>query len=291
MRVPGIAAVFLIVSHGVIASAIAAEALKTDIRQTYPASDSSPPPFNNAKDRSRDYSCFVSAADAIHLYRSGWMVVDLRPPAAFGQFRIAGSVQVSSYALSRSSYLKSRKIILVDEGLDYFQLAYLCSELKESGFKSVAVLFGGVAQWQQAGGAFEGSVPNHLALASISPEAFYRIRQADGLNVIHVYKGSPVEAGVMPPEPYKAVRWKRLGDEIGSKQPVSAKKPPGRQMFVLIDRDGSSYAKHLDIVMKSRVPVFFVAGGMRALRKYEAERQLMITRALFPQERRTTCGY
>lgn len=48
-----------------------------------------------------------------------WMLVDIRPTAAFEKLRIPGSLNVPIFAIKTKPFLKKQDLVLVDEGYRY----------------------------------------------------------------------------------------------------------------------------------------------------------------------------
>jgi rhodanese-related sulfurtransferase len=88
--------------------------------------------------------------------RDALTVIDIRSETLFRQVRVKDSLHVPSYALRFKTWLKSRDVVLVDGGLGSRDSEQLCLRLMAEGFRSVAILQGGIAGWHKAGGALDG---------------------------------------------------------------------------------------------------------------------------------------
>ena len=83
-------------------------------------------------------------------------VIDVRNETLFRLARVKDSLHVPSYALRFKAWLKSRDVVLVDEGLGRRDTEQLCLRLMAEGFRSVTILQGGIVGWQKAGGDLDG---------------------------------------------------------------------------------------------------------------------------------------
>ena len=71
------------------------------------------------------------------------VLVDVRDAKDFNSCRIRGSINIPAFALSKKTFLKSKSLVLVNEGFRYSKLEQACQRLKDSGFHNVSILIGG----------------------------------------------------------------------------------------------------------------------------------------------------
>lgn len=243
-----------------------------------------------SSEKSLDLSCFVSANDAYGKLKSGWMTVDLRAKPVFEKFRVPGSINISIHALKSRSFLKKRKILLIDDGFNIAHLASLCQNLKSEGFSSVAAVFGGVVQWHQSGFPLEGYVPRDLKFASMSSDQFFQMKDEAFLHVIGVSLKSDVMTQTLFPQNVSVVGWKSAGKALGE---LIAKHKNTQDLvaIIFIDRDGKSYEKNIGAIQKKDYPIFFLTGGVDSYQDYLGKQQMIRERLLHPPQRRNFCGY
>ncbi|HTO05365.1 MAG TPA: rhodanese-like domain-containing protein, partial [Opitutus sp.] len=108
----------------------------------------------------------LSSSDAV--------LVDLRRPDRFEAVRLSRSLNLPAFALKHRADLKTRKLVLIDEGFSPSVLAEQAETLRQNGFEAVYVFEGGIATWIRAGGAVEGLGGAAHAAARISPAEFLR---------------------------------------------------------------------------------------------------------------------
>ncbi|WP_428623322.1 rhodanese-like domain-containing protein [Sedimenticola sp.] len=88
--------------------------------------------------------------------RSAWLnnsikIIDVRSPQAYQEAHIPGSINIQEYAIRTKAYLKSERLLLVNDGQNYDSIVNTCLRLKKSGFRDVSVMAGGVSLWVNSG--------------------------------------------------------------------------------------------------------------------------------------------
>ena len=100
-------------------------------------------------------------------------LVDIRGQAAYRLARIPGSLNLPLFTVKTRTFLRSKRVILVNEGCEHDSLSAECDKLAAAGFVAPRVLDGGVRAWQQAGGPLEGEDLVSSRLATITSAQFY----------------------------------------------------------------------------------------------------------------------
>ena len=71
-------------------------------------------------------------------------LIDVRSPTDIQKQPIADTIIIPAFSIKTRNYLKNKRLILVGDGLDYFLLEKVVSELEKARFKSVKILQHGV---------------------------------------------------------------------------------------------------------------------------------------------------
>lgn len=121
------------------------------------------------------------------------VLVDVRDAQDFNSCRIRGSINIPAFALRKKNFLKSKSLVLVNEGFSYSKLELTCQRLKDSGFQHVSILIGGLNQWREKGFPIEGDVFAQKKLNKILPRDFFAERSCENLILVDV-------SGTMSPE-------------------------------------------------------------------------------------------
>jgi rhodanese-related sulfurtransferase len=75
------------------------------------------------------------------------ILIDVRNSKKFEKFRIPGSINIPLFAIKTKTFLKSKPLVLINEGYSYSQLEQECMILRNSGFKA-SILDGGIYYWK-----------------------------------------------------------------------------------------------------------------------------------------------
>ncbi len=97
------------------------------------------------------------------------VLLDVRDAVAFERVSLPDSQNMPLFAVKTKTWLKSRPVILVDEGFRPRELNGACKRLRQSGF-DVWFLLGGLAGWKVSGGALEGDAFVQRSLNRLSAE-------------------------------------------------------------------------------------------------------------------------
>ncbi len=100
-------------------------------------------------------SISVEAVLQKHKAKEDILLVDVRNSQEFKKFHIPGSMNIPLFALKTKGSLKSKPLVLINEGRSYKDLIAEGSTLSRAGF-TVSILEGGLWQWQQKKGPIEG---------------------------------------------------------------------------------------------------------------------------------------
>jgi rhodanese-related sulfurtransferase len=125
-----------------------------------------------------DYSCAVTAGDALALIRSGSaLLVDSRLSSEFARYRVDGALNADPRTLVVRQQWKARTIMLLDDGTADRETYASCAYLRSRGFRNVRVVKGGLHAWAAAGLPLIGDVPPVTHLQQVDEAAVLR-RQA-----------------------------------------------------------------------------------------------------------------
>ena len=113
-----------------------------------------PPSKAIALTRNAEASCWVDlrAAEQVAMTAPATIWIDVRPGLARERDGLLrGAVQLPPSGIARRAALKDTPLILVGSGPDEADMASLCRELQQAGFKTVHALAGGSRAWARAG--------------------------------------------------------------------------------------------------------------------------------------------
>jgi rhodanese-related sulfurtransferase len=149
--------------------------------------------------RRREVGCYVAASEAVAWSRRPDVaVIDTRSTAAFETLRIPGAMNLPSRVLRTKTFLRSKRILLVDEGWSGAELEETCRTLRGQGFERISILEGGLRAWAGEGGSLEGSPAARLALDRIPPDGLFRATRENHWLVVDVSQGGVPESIALP---------------------------------------------------------------------------------------------
>lgn len=120
--------------------------------------------------------CSVTEVSQLKTLPSSTLLVDVRSKLDFEAWYIPGSTNLPFFSLKTNFFMKDRRVVLIDNGFDSWQLHLQCSELKSMGFEYVSVLRGGLYTWTRAN---RGDTRPGLSAARIVDSAGISARSFD----------------------------------------------------------------------------------------------------------------
>lgn len=195
------------------------------------------------------------------------LLIDVRDSARFERAYIPRARRVALDSIKTQRYLRSRRLLLLGFGHDDSPLMAEAARLNRSGW-DVHVVAGGLRGWQRAGGPVSGSdARSAAALAELSAAEFYGSHGA-GWQVVHVR--SPDEAApswlsagmVVLYNGHPPSFWTALSEQLSRNR---AETEAVARRLLVVSTDGAYYeALERALADAPRLPVFYLAGGVRA---------------------------
>lgn len=131
-----------------------------------------------APDVRADLTCaMVPAALRKQLTATGvapdWALIDLRQNDDFQAYHINGAMNLGLADLHGKPYWRNKQVVLIGNGKGERELYAACTQLKQSGYKQVSVLRGGMPAWLAQQGPVLGRVPQRMPqMLRLSPAEF-----------------------------------------------------------------------------------------------------------------------
>ncbi len=206
--------------------------------------------------------------------KSRIFLVDVRSRKAYETLKIPGSLNIPRYAVKTRPFLKSRPIVLVNEGFAFSLLEQECRKLNQKGFKAY-ILDGGLNAWSYKNGPLEGDLFSIKTFSTVSSRIFHQEKDFKNTIVIDI---SEVQSSTSLQLFPGAIHLPAIG--ASAKQPM--KNLPLSDMSasvrdimktsnsatLITNQDGKGYDDiQQEFEKKGIAPVFYLQGGMDA---YEA---------------------
>jgi rhodanese-related sulfurtransferase len=116
-----------------------------------------------------DLTCAATVAEVAELMgKPETSVADLRLATEFHAFHIASATNLTSAELHGKPYWRNKTLILVGDGKAEAELYRECSRLKQTGYRQVRVLQGGMSSWLSQGKPVIGRAPAATQLVRLS---------------------------------------------------------------------------------------------------------------------------
>jgi rhodanese-related sulfurtransferase len=241
--------------------------------------DGIPSDLLQGKLRRRDTSLYVPVDSVLRKIgeKQRPLLVDVRGRDEFEKFRIPGSIHMPLFALKTKLFLKSERLVLVNEGFNYRELERECRLLRSSGFSQVLIMYGGLACWHRKGGALEGDVFAPRELRNMSPQDVFAERDYADWIAVDISESMSAESRRLMPRavsvPYRG-RPEDFRSSLGK-----TLRPHSRDSLVsvLIYNTDGAYPEKVERVVREAAAgsVFFLQGGLDGYRSFLRQQALM----------------
>ncbi len=205
-----------------------------------------------------------------------YIFIDIRNSDLFQKVRISGSINVQLFAIKTKVFLKTKQLVLVNEGFGYKNLIQECRRLRKKGFKSVHILKGGLNAWQKSGGYIEGNYFAKKDLNIIKPHSFFQDKNYENIIVINIYRLDSPEPKALIPEtiniPFSG-NTSRLIDDL--KETILSS--TNDDLLYIMISDGynliSNYIKEIDKNISDTI--FYFKGGTQEYKQFLKKQALI----------------
>lgn len=198
-----------------------------------------------------------------------WLLVDIRPSAAFEKLRIPGSLNIPVFAIKEKTFLKKYDLVLVDEGYRCARIEEDCRYLRRAGFR-LRLLDGGLSVWGRKGGALEGDEFARKALNRLSPLNFFPEKDCGNWVVLDTSESARPESARLFSQ-YFPLPHAGGGTDFAARYEELLKRESNTPCtrIMIADERGERYEKLERIIGTTAFPdVFFLEGGMGGYRKF-----------------------
>lgn len=192
-------------------------------------------------------------------------MIDIREKKDYDQYRINGSINIPLRSIKTSSWLRSKKIILVDNGFDSHSLHKKVSLLQKIGF-NIKILKGGINTWWRSGQKLIG-YPKLMTVSGISPAQLFASGNRKKLLVINL-SGSTANNKFL--NSFSSILISANNKEKFNEELKKSKtKIIPFEQIIVIDNNEKKYLR-LDSYFRDKGSknIFFLQGGINAFSTY-----------------------
>jgi rhodanese-related sulfurtransferase len=194
----------------------------------------------------------MTAEKALREYRQNTLaIIDVRNRQDYENLHIPGSLNLPLYAVKAKPFLKTRPILLVNEGFAMTPLVTECHALKQKGFTAF-VLSDGLLAWNAQKAPLQGNQWYLSNLSQVSANLFHQEKDRADLIIVDASTLSAAKKA----QPVKS---------IGLKTLLASAKEQGRKpsSILVFNQDGAGYERIQNELEKAGIgPVFYLTGGM-----------------------------
>lgn len=195
------------------------------------------------------------------------IIIDVRKPEDFEKIKIPSSINMPLFSVKTKQYLKSKLLILVNEGYNYSQMEQECINLRKAGFK-VYILHGGLYYWVQNGAPLEGVISSKKSLNKISPSVFLTEKDYSNWIIVDVSSAEKIDEPLLGRSIF--VPFAGNSDKFSSSLEKSLDKIKTDEfsLILICNEKGENYDKIEAILEKSKTNrIFFLEDGKEGLKK------------------------
>jgi len=202
-------------------------------------------------------------------------LIDVRSRDKFEAFRINGSISIPLFSIKNKAILKSKHLVILNEGFEYRNLEKECKNLRGKGF-NVSILNGGLNYWRQTCGPLEGDIFSQKELNKIAAPIFFEENVYKNLVVVDTSNLAEQNIKSLIPQ---SVSLPFLNEKsfLSKTDTLLGKYKDDIFATILIgNKSGQHYGKIEKAIQKSDLlNVFFLKCGFDGYRKF-LERQVLI---------------
>ena len=206
------------------------------------------------------------------------VLVDVRDAQDFNSCRIRGSINIPAFALSKKTFLKSKTLVLFNEGFNYSKLEQACQRLRDSGFHNVSILIGGLSHWSEKGFPIEGDVFAQKSLNKIPPREFFAERNYKNLILVDVSGIMSPEASSLMPGALSVPYRKQAKKFVGELKKVLQLHENDPLVSVLIFNKNGRYPESMELLIRKAgiKNVFYLKDGLEGYKTFLQKHALML---------------
>jgi len=227
--------------------------------------------------------------------RQAYFAIDVRDSKSYSRNHIRQSINMPLHAVKSKSFLKNKKILLLDEGVERARLIYACKQLFETGYPNVKVLQGGII-------GLQNNAKNELkfnkaeGIYSLTPGKLIFDQRYEPWIVVDITIQPSKRLvqyfdAIFSFDQYPAANQLRHIFNSGQSNPTSGSSPS----VILIDKAGQGYEQfelwrnEMSRLLK-RDNIFYLQGGTKAFDEYVIRQHAMLRKKEFVMNKPKGCA-
>jgi rhodanese-related sulfurtransferase len=238
-----------------------------------------PPALFTGKLKKHNPAFFISAESLSQKLKekNGIILIDVRNSKEFEKFRIPGSINIPIFSIKTKTFLKSKPLVLVNEGYSYNQLENECQNLRDNDF-TVFILAGGLNFWKQKGGTVEGNIFAQKELNIIPPRPFFAEKDFDNWILIDISQKENSESHHLIPRRINIPFSDNENSFVSELKKLIIKQKANPILSILIfNESGEHYKKVKELIKEKGIEknIFYLEGGIKSYKSFLYKQALM----------------
>lgn len=232
-----------------------------------------------------DGGCFVKLHE---IDIKDYLLVDVRSQTDYQNGHIDGSINIPLNQISQQSFLKNRKLLIINSGFPQYGLGQYCNILKEHGFAGIHILDGGIHNWLGSGRELKGRRYREESFEIVNVEDFFMDYEHGLVEAIHLEPEKSDVHGVLP----DVIPWNdiKLNDELAERlSKLFQSSVANHKKFVLITSEDQYLAAKSAGKIAVLKDVYYLLGNRDTLAKYKAER-IAMNKVRISGPKKSHCG-
>ena len=220
------------------------------------------------------------------------VMVDVRSEKEFGEFNIPDSINIPLYSVKVKSFLKNKKLVLINNGFNLGNLKEAGEELLNKGF-SVRILYGGLLAWRNAGGKLAGNPQSFKKLDLVGAEDLFSEINEDENNllVINLISSSDKEGHIKIPNIINVPVRENKDILIMFNDFLKKRRPSQYKNFLIANTNGDQYENIAHVLSKYKDKnIFYLEGGIESYLAFLNQRDLLKNRGKVSSVKQDECS-
>jgi rhodanese-related sulfurtransferase len=193
------------------------------------------------------------------------ILVDVRSSDEFQKVKIPGSINIPLFTLKTKEFLKPKSLVLLNNGLGYRALELECKKLKNIGFRSVRILYGGLNYWRDLKGPLEGDFFDINKISYISPAEYFMDKNYDDWLVIDISEAASKKEKELIPNTVNMSSTDNDDKFVMKLSAIITKQEDLLPQYVLIVSDDDKKYDNISNMIKNNpdlLNIFYLRGGL-----------------------------
>ncbi|HEB86002.1 MAG TPA: rhodanese-like domain-containing protein [Gammaproteobacteria bacterium] len=237
------------------------------------------------------YQCLGNPVNIIKRWKDASVtVIDVRSRENYERSHLPGSLNIPSYSIKTKAFLKSKSLVLIDDGVSVASLLAVCDSLKISGFNNVTVFGDGVHVWRKLT-ANNTDFKLKQDMRKLTPKQFVSVKNEYQWLIVSLDEN--MDDIKKDFERSRVISYSSRGAVFARKldQTFASGSPAGDRRLLFVSRDGAGSAEIDSGALKAYSnSMYYLAGGLKAYREYVKTRSALLVRANAKPRQEKGCG-